>query len=70
MAHYRLYFMDAANRIATAVDLDCDGEDALDGCVTEHSDGRAMEVWYGTTCLKKYPATMRSIPQAASRTKT
>jgi len=45
--HFRLYFMDGANHIARAMDLECGSEDEAIAVASRQADGRAMELWIG-----------------------
>jgi hypothetical protein len=36
------------------VDLDCGGDEDAIRTVTEHADGRAMEIWKGARCVKTF----------------
>jgi len=47
LAHYRLYILDGADHIRSALDLDC-ADDAEAIAVAEaHKDGHPVELWRG-----------------------
>ena len=47
MTHYRLYFFDLAGNIRHALNLECEDDDHALRMVSEHADGRPMELWQG-----------------------
>ena len=43
--HYRFYFLNQANRITDAVDLDCDTDEQAVATGREQAAGRRIEIW-------------------------
>ena len=56
MAHYRLYFLNAAGRSFRSLDLDCADDAAAVTRAAHYARGRAMELWAGARVVKAYPA--------------
>jgi hypothetical protein len=43
--HYRLYFLDHDNKIADAVDVDCETDEQAIAAAREKTNGRRIEIW-------------------------
>jgi hypothetical protein len=54
---YRLYYLDHENRIRHAVEFECASDNDADCLALGRSDGRAMELWSGTTLVRKFLPT-------------
>ena len=47
MTHYRLYFLNTANEITSAVDVDCETEAQAFAAAWDLADGGRIEIWQG-----------------------
>jgi hypothetical protein len=56
MAHYRLYFLGADDRVSRGIDLDCPDDDAAIEVVGQHKHEHAMELWSGVRKVRYFPS--------------
>jgi hypothetical protein len=55
MAHYRLYFLGADDRVSRALNLHCPDDDAAIMIVRQHTHLHAMELWSGSRKVLYFP---------------
>lgn len=56
MADYKLYFLDAHDRISRRVDLDCRDDEHAIQVVAEDASSVAMELWQDRRLVKRFDA--------------
>lgn len=56
MPDYRLYFLEN-NHIRHVVEMVCDCDEHAIECVSQHADGRTMELWHGSRVVRRYERT-------------
>jgi hypothetical protein len=56
MAHYRLYFLDSSNHIATAREFDCQSDDYAIAEALQFEDDRDLELWSGARLVARLAA--------------
>jgi hypothetical protein len=56
MQGYRLYFLDGAGHITAAIVIECDDDETAISRCSDHSDGRAMELWLQDRRVRSFPA--------------
>lgn len=59
MAHYKLYFLDHADHIRKAIDLECDTDEQAIAAVEDHRKTGPLELWQGARCVQRFPAAKR-----------
>ncbi len=57
MAHYRLYILDDADHIRSALDLDCADDAEAVGAAQAHKNGHAVELWKGARRVLRVEAS-------------
>lgn len=56
MAYYRLYFLDAGDRIKTVVEFNCDSDDNALADARRHVGGRSLELWNERRLVARFAA--------------
>jgi len=56
MAHYRLYFLDSSNHIASAEEYDCQGDDYAIAQALQFESDRNLELWNGARLVARLAA--------------
>jgi hypothetical protein len=64
VAHYRLYFLDAANNITHAVDVDCDTDEQALAAAQDQAQNGKIEIWRGKQKVGVCAAARPPVPDA------
>jgi hypothetical protein len=52
--YYRLYFLDAADRIRHAIDMECEDDATAIATAEPQADGRTMELWNRDRLVRRF----------------
>jgi hypothetical protein len=67
MAHYRLYFLDATDRIRGAVDLECESDseaiNRVEGQRARRGHSHGMELWQQTRQIRTFAGSEAKLGQ-------
>jgi hypothetical protein len=54
LRYYRLYFLDSADRIRQAIDMECDDDATAIEAAEPYRDGRTMELWNRDRLVQRF----------------